>query len=440
MNKIHVILQPTKKDMTVPQPDGKKALTYTPIGGVTVRMEHFGNGTSAVTDSAQDAKFELLEIPGTNDTSKKSRVLFSIDGTIIDKSGVPFFDSSAPPALPPTTLFSRKKSDFFIDLKFAPDNFKIPGKDTALVLPWESSAEHFTMEVRARLSVAGKVESDPALNDTLDLTMNNLSVPNDGTDDADPSDGIGIGTVYLTKNYLLNENERILAKGKTIAIFVEDAVGQQANALKPNSYSVPALTKSLTTIMADAGFGKLAVTEFKRTDLRATALWDDASGEVVAKGIKDPKGPDSDPSAVLPFFTYWVFANTSSNPPDDNEGAIAELLSDVVNIAAATKPVYKPITLFLRAGTPLAKAIGSTLADEVPNAIATLIAHEVGHGMGLRHGLHFDISAGTYSVEPSRCLGTMAGQHVEEHVKGEGHALAQLFGPVHKEVLKKHFL
>jgi hypothetical protein len=290
------------------------------------------------------------------------------------------------------------------------------------------------MEVRAKLTIDGTVEADLKYNDVLDLTMNHKNVPDDGTDTTKPSECIGITTVYPTKTDWLSGNQRIAFAGKTVRFFVEDKIGSKVNSIKANAYTLQALTASLTTIMTDAGFGTPSVAEFARTDAAATALWTVQSGKVVAKGVADPNSVSDTDGVDIPFFTFWAFADNSSTPVSGEAGD-SEGLNPLkpVNTTAGTKRDITPIIIYLASGTPFAELITWTQIGDVPNALASVLAHEAGHGLGLRHALVFDIASGSYS-KAKRC-GTMGG------VLSDGAEVhAQLFGPVHKEVIKKLFL
>ncbi|MGD0526774.1 MAG: hypothetical protein ABSE49_16630 [Polyangiaceae bacterium] len=411
MNRVLVKLAPTKKQMT----------GFSAVGAVTVSLSATGKGTSAVTTTSQSALFELVEIPKPGDATQTERVLYSIAGNIVDNgSGVPVFDGGA---TTPTTMFSLSQSDFSISLTLDSTNFTVFPVSN-LVLPWESSAEGFTQEVRARLTIAGTVESTTAQNDTLDLTMKHIAVPDDGTNTQDTSDCFGISTVYPTKNDFLKPTDKLKFPG-TMTIMLEDAVGQALNAITPGSYTLAALTTVLGTIMTDAGLGTPTITEFNRTTTAAAAaMWSVVSGQVVATGGA---------GVTLPFFTYWVFADSSNMPQTAGEFGNSEGISPPVNVAAATKLVMSPIILFTRSTAPFNSTISATQASDVPNALATMLAHEIGHSLGLRHGLNFDVNAGTYSIAGQ--IGAMTGLTING-----ARANAQLYGPVHKDVIKKLYL
>lgn len=137
-----------------------------------------------------------------------------------------------------------------------------------------------------------------------------------------------------------------------LSVFIEDTIGQKANALVPHSYTLAAFAASLGAIMADAGFGTPNVTEFTF----------------------------SSPTAASPL----------------TPAAVALWKSDPTGV------------------------VGKGSA--------------IGHGLGLRHALRFDVSSGQYTRATR--IGTMTFVFTDS----TGHAQAQRFGPVHKDVLKKFFL
>jgi hypothetical protein len=108
VKKVRVVLTPMKTDMQVPA-SNKQTAKYTVVDGVTIKLVAKGPPGSAVTADAKPAKFELLELPGTQDATKKPRVLFALDGEINDNGGTPFLDSGPNS---PTLLVRRNDSDF----------------------------------------------------------------------------------------------------------------------------------------------------------------------------------------------------------------------------------------------------------------------------------------------------------------------------------------
>jgi hypothetical protein len=422
MNKVRVRLTPTKKAMT----------GFTAVGGVTIKLEAKGPAAGTVTATAQPAKLELVEVAGAKDKTTSDRVIYSLDGTIVDQSGVPFFDSTTNS---PTRAFTNKTSDFGLTLTWDTTTFKVPLGGTFLNLPWESSAENFQMEVRARLTVAGAIEADLAQNDVLDVPMKHLAVPDDGTNTTDTSEAFGVTTVYPTKHDFLKASDRIPFAGKTLNVFIHDGVGTGLNGMRTGCYTFASVKSALTTILNDGGFGNLNIVEVTSADPKLTAVWTTLNGERVAKNVTDPQNIADNEGTDIPFFDYWIFFETTKSP-QGSEAAQSESLNPnatKVDVAKATKRAIQPIFI-LKKSPKFLTALTAVLAADSANLIATLMAHEIGHSLGLRHGLDFDVGAGSYTVATE--VGTMTGGSVD----GGGHAVAQLFGPVHRDVIKKFYL
>ncbi|GAC1577843.1 MAG: hypothetical protein NVS3B20_09130 [Polyangiales bacterium] len=359
-------------------------------------------------------------------------MLYSITGKIADNGGKPKFDSSTNK---PTKLVAVTDTDFGIDIEFDSKSFAVPLAGSFLELPWESVEENEAMELRARLTVETKIESDVADNDTLDLPMVHKSVPNDGTDPKDTSDCVGIGTVYPKKMLTGAFGKRVEFAGETVRVFLDEELGKRTESIKSGSYSISILTKSLATIFTDAGFGVPVVTEFKRTDPKALAIWTTLStGEVVAKGVTSSTSISDADGVDIPFFEYWLWVDEFVAPPP-HEVAHSEITNEIkADAKKKTKRAITPIGIHTKSGSPFERCVKKTVVADVPHILATAIAHEIGHSLGLRHGLEFDSVALTYTIATR--IGTMTSPFTDAGAR----AIPQLFGPVHKDVLKKKYL
>ena len=407
------------------QPVTAKVNGRTLVGGLTVSLASLGKGTSLVTTTAQPALIEILEMPARGDSSQSTRVLFSMAGTVVDSSGVAVFTWNGTAV---TAMFTLDASDFTLEMAFDGANFKGMSLAT-LVLPWEAATEGFTMELGARVTVGGTVESQSvagATGDILDVGMTHLKVPDDGDPTStDTSTCIGVGTVYPTRNDFLKTGERIPFKGMTLNVFLEDAIGQRVTNIVANSYTLAAFSSALATIMTDAGFTAPNVTEFTFTGTPITpaalALWkSDATTRIAGKGT------------AIPYFDFWVFLGSGA-PLKMGDAGLSEGKTGW-SVTAATKTLATPTFVFLRSGLPYTTTLSGIAASDVPSSLATVVAHEIGHGLGLLHGLKFNVSSGGSYAQASR-IGTMT-----KVVNSGSHAFPQLYGPVHKAALKTFYL
>jgi hypothetical protein len=229
--------------------------------------------------------------------------------------------------------------------------------------------------------------------------------------------------------------------GKTMNIFIHEDVGKRTNELKATSYAFTSVVTHVEAIMKEAGFATLSITEVKDSDPALKAIWTKRAGKVIAQnvGTADPEtdGVTDTDGTDIPFFDSWVFMDRVHRPKSD-EAADSEMRNPDektrVNLTAKTKRLIRPIVIYGRSNEAYANSIDATKASEVPKLVASLICHEIGHGLGLLHGLNFDRSSKVYTK--AKETGTMTMLRTD----AQGNAFEQLFGPVHKDLFKTFYL
>ena len=429
MNQLRIKLTPTIK----PAFNGKAV-----IGECTVSFVAGTSKASKVTAASQPATFELVEVGGPGDATTAERVLFSVVGTIIDNAGAPFFDAGF---TAPTLMFDRTDSAFFVLLEFDKTTVKVPNFSNRLFLPWESSKEKNVLELRARLKVNGAMECDIGVNDVFDIPMEIPKVPEDGTSTTDFHDCIGVGALHPTKNDKLKPAQRVAFAGKKIEIFLMDDVRKEFDALSKGAvvvkFVIADVTTELNTIFADAGFGSVTVNEVTATDARFTAIWSGAKGKMQANNVTgDPTASiNSNEGIDIPFFQYWFSFDPTGKSALSDEVAHSEIYDPaLIDFGKKTKRAYTPI--MFEGGKPALNTVMLLPLTDQAKWFASTIAHEIGHSLGVMHSVEpvFKSTPPTFKKAAGR--GVMSNLLI----LGSNTVDSQLFGPVHKDVLKKHYL
>jgi len=380
--------------------------------------------------TAVPAILEFFEMPGSGDTATTARSLGTLTGRFRMDGTTPKFDCVLATVQAPTLVAD---SDFRIALQFDATTFENAHPAARLFLPWETTAENNTLEVGVKLTIDGSVHADTAANDRLDIRLSHPNVPEDGTSTTVRSPCFGVLTVYPDDNFLFTRAQRLPVAGHPVRVFIHDSVGNACNRLRASSFSLATLTTHITTILTSGGFTAPTVTQVDdAAATAATAPWARSGGRFVAKNVTDPNNIANTDGTDMPFFDYWIFHER--NVTGGAEIGQSESLNPfgMVNVAAATKRAIAPIVL---PASTFDSFYGNVLLSDSMNAVADIICHEIGHSLGLRHGLAFDSSGPSYSLTGGTLLGTMT----TEQVNG-GRIKVKPFGPVHAGVIRRHFL
>lgn len=423
MNKLRVKLTQVMHKFTKPK--------YTAVGGVEIALTQGGSGTSAVTSSWQAATLELVEVAGASDKTTTERVLVKIPGFIQEANKAPFFTTGNRDtaqanlnSTSETVMFGKADSDFSLELTWDATTLQIPTV-YFVRFPWESSEEDQQQELRARLTIGTTVEADLKDNDKVDIPMKHLDVPEDGAAGGALSDCFGFGTVYPVKNNNMKPTETVPFTGKTMNVFVHKDIGAAVNAVVPSGYDFGKLTTALKDILASGGFTNVSVVEVDWTDSRLTAIGT-VSG--TAGNQTFTPGPNG-----IPYFDSWLLLDKATTWKAGMEAGQSEAAT--YQISKATKVLTSPIMILNGA---LANFIPMVDKAKIHIFLANLFAHEIGHGLGLNHGLDATVTKGP----PTSCAYSKAtGTGTMTDVKISGNSVfLQRFGPVHRDALKKHYV
>jgi hypothetical protein len=407
-------------------PPGGRA--YTVVHKCTVHLEQRGSGPPPVDSTPTDATIIFFEVAARGDSSQSPREIARLSGQLRMDGTAPKFDTRI------NNLVHHQNvddTDFRVRLELDSNVFENVRPSLSLFFPWEVDVENEVMEVDTKLEIAGSVHADFNDNDGLDVPLTHRRVPEDGTDQNSRQTCFGSTTVYPSENHLLASGARIQFPG-TMNITIHDSVRSACNAFHPDSFDLGQLTQKVTSVMSDAGFGSVSMT--MADDTQARVVWRRHDGRWVGKNIATPPNFSDGEGTSLPFFDYWMFHETSVSPQGSDAGN-----SEALNTFAppgANKLVIFPIVIpGAGATTPFGTAYGATTADHHMNFLADLITHEIGHSLGLRHGLRFDGQGSSYSLSG----GVLRGVMTMLEVNG-GEIPLKNFGPVHKETIRRHFL
>jgi Met-zincin len=310
------------------------------------------------------------------------------------------------------TTANVTRSDWLLTVNPDADTFPFAAgtslTDFDIQLPWVFDQKSPILELSARLTVNGAVAADESRNTAFQIPLIHNGVPED-LDPAKPA-----LTLYGLRTALPASLERpgIALGGRPLQVFVHPSV----TTFLTTASSAAALAQMRTSILAtlsDVGFPTVNVVmsgdpTFAAELARFNGFFTTTNSQFHARGMTNLLGPSPvavgtkaflpdrsstvrGEGALIPFFDCFV-ALENRNPTKLEIG-----LGETFNVAGANpipagmKLICAPILVM--AGSGSKSGMGGQLAkvdsQDHGNLMANVICHEVGHTLGLRHGLSF---------------------------------------------------
>lgn len=416
----------------------KVTQTLSSLGGLNVvtsgnvQLVARGPGSSIITTSDQAAVIEFF------DESDKNNAIMTIAGTIKLDAGGPKFNLSAA-----TKNSNAGRTDFSLPLTFDQNTFD--GSQFAssftLVLPWRI-IKHGNVEgfrIGAQLKIAGTLEG-PAFGDVLDLPLKHDQVDDD-TEQNVKDVCLGVGTVYPTNNRFVSG--RTIPQGSGVQIILQEGVRARfdvlsgAPAVNPSKFT-SSIQSNIATILGTGGLRNITVRE--QTTAQTAADWklNTSDGFTYSTRCADPNNPQQGEGNTLDFFQFFFFPSSGLNSLGGDTLGMAEDINEFTNGKTGIDFTTKK-KLVLRAGRLLMAGLNSPMKAALTTAateddrlrlLSNVIAHEVGHAMGLRHS--FAVTASGYTPAPATG-GLMGNSATTTAIQLDA------LGPIHERVLKTLF-
>ncbi len=442
-DRIRVKLTPKKA-----KPTGGTRDTAQMVIGVNVSFTRKGKGKTLATDVPQDATLTFFEVAQKkpSDTNATPRKFATLKGSISLNGAEPVFDLNfkaiayesfvrGPRPKAPAPEFS---SDFRLSMELDQAQFQNTGdlqsENLSLFLPWEFEGENSKLEIDAQLEIAGQVEAPLGSNGVLDVPLSHPKVLTDGVDNPVRT-YFGVGTVYPTANEVF-ETFKISGKmampGKSITVNLHDSVDTRAK-------SISTVAKKIREIFADAQITANVVTSRKDDAALAAGFRRRKSSRgtsFMSTNSADLDNPLTTDGTSLPFFEYWVFLESGLNVAS-NESGLGEALM-AVDQTALTKRVLAPISMLAGsfAGNDRPFERNLSQVNDKDGLIANLVAHEIGHSLGLVHALF--MSGGTAFTLLGGSIDRTRGIMTDSDHTG-GQVVPKRLSPLEKLVVKRDY-
>lgn len=409
-------------------------------------LEATGKGVSRLKGSPQDA---LIKVFARSKSNPAQILVATITSKIVANGKLASFDMIAAQF---QRQIAEEATDNSVVLTFNSRTFahpqgqiltltvRLPDAPPGLILKGDGRGKNVKVgdfELGAELSIAGAVET-PAFSDVAHVPLRHEQVQDD-TETALNDLNLGATTVYpvtlsvQAKTFPPPRSLKLPIRKDTFEILLHPRV---KTTLDRNSNFLPAkLVTDLRQIFSPV-FSNINVELLAPGDARLQQ-WKQVGTQTHSTTINAAKAPLPEEGHLIPFFQFWVSTarpqDLPSPPTEADALALAEVLAaPAFYFSAKTrqKRIQQPAHLLLPG---FLNAYRNAKGNDANIFAANVIAHEVGHGLGLSHIKRADDS---YAVQAG--TGLMSSQFKPD--AGNPPLVLKRLRPVHEAVLKHHYL
>jgi hypothetical protein len=414
---------------------------------VDVDLEATGKGVSRLSTSPQDAVLSVFVRGGKAAQTLVATFTSTIVQAIGAKGPVPSFDLNAAQL---RRLLSENDSDNAVVLTFNSRSFKHPATQTLtfvvrlpeappnLALSGNGLGKNVTVadfELGAELTIAGGVES-PAFTDVAKVPLRHENVQDD-TDSSITDLNIGATAVFPVtpivqgKSFPPPRSLKLPIGDRAFEILLHPRV--KTTLERSSGFVLSTLIANLRQIFSPV-FPNINVEQLAVGDARL-AQWKQTGSKVHSTSVVNASSPLVDEGHLVPFFQFWVSTARASDLNQQLEPdalGIAETLAETkfyFSSKTGEKRIQEPAHLVLPS---FADTYRDAKGDQANTFAANVIAHEVGHALGLMHIKQADSG---YSVTSN--LGLMSNQF--KPTEGAAPLKLKRLRAVHEAVLRHHY-
>jgi hypothetical protein len=271
----------------------------------------------------------------------------------------------------------------------------------------------------------------------------------------------GVATVYSFENTIARalklNDQRFPIGSDSLIIAIDGAAKTLYKSVVGSDLDMADLKSRLTAIFDastpnGAGFPSVKVLDASDSSIAThrAKFKKQASGLWTATNFQGGEKFNEGQGQLVPFFLYFVFSE-EVKPDSASEDAHSEMVNTLHPEEFTKTPPQKRVLSpsILTWGRPgqreglrgaLVDGGGFKGIEQKYHTIflANTIAHEIGHDLGLRHGVYYNNDTDTYEVDPKHP--DYLPQGVMDYDPTGTTAWPQWFGPVHKALFKKHYL